>query len=126
MTTSGVVSFARTRSPSCTVRAPVRPEIGAMMSRVLKVQPGVLDLRLIGGERRLERRGRGRLRLVLVARNQAALEEILVARVLRLSVLRLRRIPRQNGLRLLERRLERPGVQREEGAPFLTSCPSGK
>ena len=31
MTTSGVASFARTRLPGCTIRAPVRPESGAVM-----------------------------------------------------------------------------------------------
>jgi hypothetical protein len=31
ITTSGVVSLARTRFPACTIRAPVRPEMGAEM-----------------------------------------------------------------------------------------------
>ena len=57
MTTSGVVSFARTRSPTCALSAPVRPVDRRRDLGVLQVQPGVLDRGLVGLDRR--RQGRG-------------------------------------------------------------------
>ena len=86
---------------------------------VLEVQAGVFNLRLIGGQGRLERQGIRGLGLVLVAGDEPAVEEVLVPRALRLGILRLCRIPGEHGLRLLERGLEGARVEREERGPGL-------
>jgi len=74
----------------------------------------VFERRAICFERRLERRrGRG-LRLHLLAGDEAAAGQRLVARRLRPRILGLRRVAREVGLHLLQRRLERAAIQREE------------
>ena len=67
MTTSGVVSLARTRLPSCTISAPVRPEIGAAIVAYCSCTLRVLDRGAVGVDRRVERRGVGLARVDLLA-----------------------------------------------------------
>ncbi len=126
MTTSGVASLARTRLPSCTISAPVRPAIGAVIVAYCSCTFGVLDRGAVGVERRLERRRRRSRRVDLLLGGDAALGEILVALRLRFRVRRLRRVALQVRLGLLERRFERPAVEREQHLALLTSSPSLK
>ena len=114
MTTSGVVSLARTRLPALTISAPVRPEIGAVIvaywsctvafSTAARSAPSVASSAAAAVRRRVD----------LLLGRDAARGEILIALRLRLRVRRLRRVALQVGLGLLERRLERPAVEREE------------
>ena len=93
---------------------------------VLQVELGGLDRRLIGGEGRFQGGRRGDLGLVLIPRNQSALEQIVVPDTLRLGVFRLRCVPCQNGLGLLQGGLERPGVQHEKRRALLDFLPFRK
>ncbi len=100
--------------------------MGATMRAVLKIEAGVLNGRLIGRQRRFERVGGRHLGLILIAGDEAAIEEIFVPRLLGLSVLGLRRIAGEHGLGLLESRFERTGIQCEERRVLLDVLAFGK
>ena len=85
-----------------------------MIVRVLEVQPGRLDRGLVGLDRRGGCRRTGAQALVLVAREQASLEQRVRAALLRLRILQRRGVAREDGLRLLQRRLEGTRVEREQ------------
>ena len=92
MVTSGIVSLARTRLPSWTISAPVRPAEGRGDGGVLELDLGVLHRGAIGLDRGVERRRAGPRRVDLFARGDAALGEIRKALGLRRRVRGLRDI----------------------------------
>jgi hypothetical protein len=55
----------------------------------------------------------------LIARDETAVEEILVTRSLRLGVLRLRGVAREDSLGLLKCSLKWPGIEGEEWRPLF-------
>ena len=126
MTTSGTVSLARTRLPSCTISAPVRPESGAAIVAYCSWTFAFSTAARSASTVALERRGAGPGGVDLFAGRDAALGEILIALGLGLRVRRLRDVAFEVRLRLLQRGFERPAIEREEHLALLTSSPSLK
>ena len=81
---------------------------------VLQIQLGVLDRRTVRGEGRLERVVARALGLVLIARNQAALEQILVAGLLSSALLAVAVSRASTASACCKRRLEGPRIEAEE------------
>jgi hypothetical protein len=119
MTTSGAVSLARTRAPVCTSKAPVRPETGAMIFVYCSCSLAFSSCALSESRAAAAARGRGRGLVVIGLRHQAALQEIRVSDARRFEITRRGGIARQHRFGLLDGRLERPRVEREERLSLL-------
>ena len=117
MTTSGVVSLARTRLPGCTC-APGSAGNRRRDGRVLQLHARVLDCGAIRRQRRLQRIGRRRRRLDLLARGDAATGKFSSPCGLHLCVAGLRGIAFEVRLRLFQRRVERSLIELEEDLSF--------
>ena len=118
MTTSGVVSLARTRLPSSTINAPVRPEMGAAM---------VAYCSWTFAFSTAARSDRASLRAPLPpCAKHRPVPSLRCPRLCRswkraavdFAWASLRRVALERGLRLLQRPLERPPVQREQDLPL--------
>ena len=83
-------------------------------ARVLEIETGGGNGGLVRGGRGFQRRGGRDLGVVLLARNQAALEQILEPVNLYLRIVGLRRIAREHRGGLVESHLERLRVDREQ------------
>ena len=94
-----------------------------MCRGLLRLYPAqAIGLPLPRRNRRLQG-GRGRrLRFVVGAGNQAAIEQRFIARALRIGVGQLRGIARDDGLRLLQGGLEWPRIDREKQLAFADVC----
>jgi hypothetical protein len=90
------------------------PGDGGSDRGVLQVELRLIDLRAVGCDCRLERRGGRDLRIQVRSRNQPASEQFFAPRALRFRIGELCGIARENGFRLLQRRVERSGIEREE------------
>ncbi len=86
---------------------------------VLQLDFGVLDRGAVGFDRRRQGGGAALRRVDLFAGRNAALGQVLIALGLRRGVRRLRDVPFEVGLRLLQRGFERPSIELEERLAFL-------
>ena len=86
---------------------------------VLQLDLRVFDGRAVGADDRIERGGGGARRVALLARADSALDEIFHSLCNDLGVGGLRRVARQVRFGLIQRRFERPMVEREEHLPGL-------
>ena len=113
MTTSGVGSLARTRLPAVTISAPVRPGIGARMvaycSWTLAFSTAARSAPSVASSAAAVVRA-----VSTCSRARCRARQILVALGDRLGVGGLRRVALEVGLRLLQRRFERPPVEGEQ------------
>ena len=114
-----MVSLARTRLPSCTISAPVRPEIGAAIVAYCSCTLAFSTAARSASTVAFNAAGAALRRVDLFPRRDAAVGEILVALGLRRGVGRLRDVAIEVGLRLLQRRFERPSIEGEQRLPFL-------
>ena len=119
MTTSGVWSLARTRLPAWTISAPVRPAIGARIVAYCSCTFAFSTAALLApttASSAAAVRARG---IALLARADAALDEVVHSLRNDLRVGGLRRVAREVRFGLIQRRFERPVVEREQHLPGL-------
>src|SRR5688572_11646940 len=85
-----------------------------MDAREFELYARLLDQRAIGGDRRLERLGRGHRDVEFLAGDEFALEQRLEPLLLHLGILQLRGVPGELSLSLPIRRLEGAGIDLEQ------------
>ena len=99
--------------------APVRPAIGARMVAYCSCTFAFSTAARVGADTGFERRGRRAGRVALLARADAALDEVVHSLRNDLCVGRLRGIARQIRFGLVQRGFERPMIEREQHLPGL-------
>ena len=123
MTTIAVSASGFTRLPACTSRSPVRPSIGARIARVFEIQSRGLYRGFVRLHRGRQRSGGGLHLIVLLPRSDALPEQRRVAALVGRGLPVLRAILGEIRLRLTQRGVERPRVDREQQVALLDVLP---
>jgi hypothetical protein len=113
----------RTRSPTCEVER-AGPAVERRRDlRVLQIEPRLIGLRLVGGQRRFERGRRGDVRLVLRTRQNPSAEEIFGTTALGCGVAQLGIVFGDDRIGLTHRCFERTAIEHEERLTLADVCP---